>query len=174
MLLEQIGICFTVQPSDQPEILPHPMSPSDGALWLARQKAEAVADEYTDGVVLAADTVVSIDGTTLGKPETTDEARIMLETLSGRTHSVYTGLAAISVADGRCRGVAESTNVTMQDLDSALIDGYIATGEPMDKAGAYGIQGFGAVLVRRISGCYFNVVGLPISRLREVLGVTAD
>ena len=152
-----------------------PTGPADPAAFVeqaALAKAGEVAARVGDGLVLGADTVVVVGSDILGKPASPDEAREMLQRLSGVTHRVYTGLALVEVARGevlRRRTASEMTCVTFRRLAPEDIAGYVATGEPLDKAGAYGIQGRGAALVERIGGCYFNVVGLPLARLAEML-----
>ena len=132
-----------------------------------RKCAAAVADSAPGDAVIAADTVVFLDGVLLEKPGTPEEARAMLRSLSGHTHTVCTGVAV--AYKGETRSFAEQTQVTFHTLSDELIEWYVATGEPMDKAGAYGIQGKGALLVSGICGDYFNVVGLPISALYRLL-----
>jgi septum formation protein len=172
-LLAQIGLPFRVQPSGVSE--QGAVEAGDPASFVeqaARTKAEEVAARVGDGVVLGADTVVVVGSQVLGKPDSAAQARDMLRRLSGVTHRVYTGLALVQVEGGRVarsRNAHEVTSVTMRRLDEHEIEGYVATGEPLDKAGAYGIQGRGAVLVERIEGCYFNVVGLPLARLAAML-----
>ena len=122
---------------------------------------------FPDETVIGADTVVSIDGEILGKPHDEADAWRMLELLSGRTHSVFTGVAVIS--NGKLTTFAEETRVTFFTLDDREIARYIAAGEPFDKAGAYGIQGAGALLVKGIEGDYYNVMGLPAGRLYRLL-----
>jgi septum formation protein len=172
-LLTQIGLPFRVEPSGvSEEKAGRPGDPASFVEQAAFAKAEEVAARVGDGLVLGADTVVVIGGEALGKPATTAEAREMLARLSNATHEVYTGLALVLVGGGnavRRRVGHEMTRVTFRALTPDDIEGYVATGEPMDKAGAYGIQGRGAALVERIEGCYFNVVGLPLARLVEML-----
>ncbi len=144
--------------------------PSEIVKDLSLQKALSVAPKYPGKAVLAADTIVEIDGRILGKPKTEDEAFSMLKMLSGRTHSVYTGVALI-FPDGSRDSFYSETRVTMFDNSDDLIRDYISTGEPMDKAGSYGIQGTGAYLVEKVDGDYGTIVGLPVSivfrKLRE-------
>lgn len=141
-------------------------SPSDLVLRLANAKAELVAARAVGpAIVIAADTVVVLDGHILGKPRSTDDARYMLEQLSGRTHSVVTGVALVRLPDAERRDFVESTLVHFTPLSAEEISRYLATDEPHDKAGAYGIQGRAGRYIPRIEGCYFNVVGLPLSRL---------
>src|SRR5690606_37980045 len=134
---------------------------------LARAKAAALASSHPDDVVIAADTIVVIDDTILGKPTDEADARRMLRMLAGRVHTVFT---AVAVAHGsRTVSAVEQVAVTFRALDDAEIAAYVATGEPLDKAGAYGIQGFGATIVRRVEGDYFAVMGLPLVRLVTLL-----
>ena len=134
------------------------------AIWSLHQSADTVDDPL---IVLGADTCVASEGQILGKPKDTADARRMLELLSGRTHTVLTGIAAVT--RGKTVRALEMTHVTFNVLKSAEIAQYIATGEPLDKAGAYAIQGYAARWIPRIEGCYFNVVGLPIARTIDLL-----
>ena len=172
-LLGQMGFSFTVRPA-RGEELPHPeLTPAQLVEELARQKAlEVSAEAASDDVVVAADTVVAIDGVVLGKPRDKAHAAEMLSALSGREHTVYTGVA---VKRGETLLVEhEATLVRFRPLTEREIDLYIQTGEPMDKAGSYGIQGYGALLVEGIRGDYFNVVGLPICRLGRMLAQVGE
>ena len=172
-LLGQMGFSFTVRPAKGEE-LPHPeLTPAQLVEELARQKAlEVSAGADADDVVVAADTVVAVDGTVLGKPRDRAHAAEMLSALSGREHTVYTGVA---VKRGETLLVEhEATQVRFRPLTEREIDLYIQTGEPMDKAGSYGIQGYGALLVEGIRGDYFNVVGLPICRLGRMLAQVGE
>ena len=172
-LLGQMGFSFTVRPAKGEE-LPHPeLTPAQLVEELARQKAlEVSAEAASDDVVVAADTVVAVDGTVLGKPRDHVHAAEMLSALSGREHTVYTGVA---VKRGEKLLVEhEATQVRFRPLTEREIDLYIKTGEPMDKAGSYGIQGYGALLVEGIRGDYFNVVGLPICRLGRMLAQVGE
>lgn len=173
-LLAQIGVPFRVEPSRvSEEGVGAPGDPASFVEQAALAKAEEVARRVGDGLVLGADTAVVIGSQVLGKPAYATEAHTMLQRLSGATHRVYTGLALVRVEQGgvTCRrSTHEMTRVTMRRLEDREIAAYVATGEPFDKAGAYGIQGRGAVLVERIEGCYFNVVGLPLARLADLLG----
>ncbi len=169
-LLKQIGISFTVVESKVPEEAGHVEDPVHHVLRLSRLKAKRVADIVKRGIVLGADTDVVLDGKVLGKPSDREDAFKMLDTLSNRTHVVITGLTLIDLKRGWEKSDFVSTYVKMGTLDSELISWYVNTGEPFDKAGAYGIQGKGAVLVEKIDGCFYNVVGLPIAKLVEMLG----
>lgn len=165
-LLDLIGISHDVRPADVDESIQPGESPSEYAERLAREKAEAIAGDGTD-IVIGADTVVVIDGRVLGKPVNDQQAEAMLESLGGRTHTVVTAVAV--VVDGRTSSGVEEVVVTFRRLTADEITSYVATGEPMDKAGAYGIQGFGATIVERIEGDYFAVMGLPLVRLVRLL-----
>lgn len=141
-------------------------SPSENVRLLALHKARHVAEQCNDGVVLGADTTVVVGGTILEKPIDEEDAFRMLRMLSGETHTVYTGVALVDARTKKEESFVEATDVTFRDLADDEIRAYIASGSPMDKAGAYGIQeDFGAVFVRRIDGDYYNVVGLPLCRL---------
>ena len=168
-LLGQMGISdFIVRPA-QGEELPHPeLTPAQLVEELSRQKAQEVSAAAAPGdVVIAADTVVAIDGRVLGKPRTAEQAEEMLSALSGRTHAVYTGVTLWK--DGEVLTEHEQTQVTFRPLAAREIRAYVATGEPMDKAGAYGIQGGAALFCERMVGDYYNVMGLPVCRLGQVL-----
>jgi len=172
-LLAQVGLRFEVHVSDVPEEADEAgRAPQAVALEHARAKALAVAAAAPGRLVLGADTVVVLDGDLLGKPAHAAEAAAMLRRLSGREHEVITAIVFALDAGQGARVLAEHaehTRVVFRELSEDEIAWYVASGEPLDKAGAYGIQGHGALLVRRIEGCYFNVVGLPLSRTGEVL-----
>jgi|YNPNPStandDraft_1061719.scaffolds.fasta_scaffold08913_1 septum formation protein len=164
---------FDVVPSDFDEdSVPGGLDPPRHVVYSAEMKALKTASSRPGALVIAADTVVVIDGRILGKPADEDDAARMLRLLSGRTHQVYTGVAV--ARDGVLRSDFECTQVTFRRLSEDLIARYVASGEPMDKAGAYAIQGKGGVLITGIRGCWFNVVGLPLyklSRLLEEFGI---
>lgn len=166
-LLAGLGLRFDTVVPDVDETPPSAMPPEALAPKLALRKCLAVAGSRKDVVVIAADTVVEIDGRILGKPRDIEEAAGMLRTLSGRTHRVYTGLAVCY--EGRSASRTVCTEVAFKALDETLLGLYLRSGEPLDKAGAYGIQGAGALLVESIKGDYFNVVGLPVSALYDLL-----
>ncbi len=170
-ILGRLGLEFEVLPApDHVEGDPRPDEAAEAfVLRAARAKADAIAEGRRGVVVVAADTVVVVDGEILGKPAGEAEAAAMLRRLAGREHVVYTGVAVRDDRGGSGAGV-ESTTVRFRGLSDDEIDAYVATGESLDKAGAYGIQAYGATLVAAIDGCYFNVVGLPVVRLLEVLG----
>ena len=163
-LLSQLGLEFDVQIPDIDESLIEGEAPPPAAERLARRKAEGGARE--GALVIGCDTLVVHRGVVLGKPTSRVDAVEMLKRLQGDDHIVYTGVALAGA--GRVECAVESTRVWFRSLDAKDCEEYVATGEPMDKAGAYGIQGFGAAIVERIEGDYFNVMGLPIQRLLEL------
>ena len=167
-LLERIGLRFTVQAADVDERLLPGLSAGEQVMRLSCRKAEAVAaGQPQEAVILSADTVVVLDGAILGKPADAAEAKEMLSALSGRSHLVLTG---VTVRRGENEQThCEETEVRFRPLSETEIDAYIATGEPMDKAGAYGIQGYASVFVEKIVGDYFNVVGLPLCASAQML-----
>ncbi len=167
-LLRMIGLDFdVVLPDIEEDDFPR-ADPARFAQELALAKARSVRDRFSSAVIVGADTVVVLDGCLLGKPRGEAEACEMLRTLRGRTHTVYTGVALLDVESGLSLTGHERSAVTMEDLSDEEISRYVATGEPMDKAGSYGIQGVGAVFINHISGCYFNVMGLPLARLYKM------
>lgn len=167
-LLSVITNNFQIIPAVGEENIPEGTSPEEAVLLLSRQKATEIYLKYINETVIAADTVVTIDGKILGKPQNEQDAAEMLRMLSGCVHSVFTGVC-VMFADGRSESFAEETAVEFYPLSDEEIAAYIATGEPMDKAGAYGIQERGALLVKRIEGDFYNVMGLPIARLSRIL-----
>lgn len=177
-LLSEAGFGLEILPADIDETRRDGESPVELVMRLAAEKAEAARSGLghapEDGLLVAADTIVWMGAEALGKPEDERDAARMLRELSGRTHHVSTGVCAMRLGeDASALATAtfvETTDVTFWELTEAEILSYVATGEPMDKAGAYGIQGAGRVLVRGISGDYANVVGLPVSRLLRELG----
>ncbi len=166
-LLGLITNDFTVCVSGAEEHTDPGLTPAETVLALARLKGEDVAKTHPDDTVIAADTVVALDGEILGKPADAEDAARMLRFLSGRTHEVFTGVYI--ARGGREAHFYEKTGVTFYELSEEEIAAYVATGEPADKAGAYGIQGKGALLVKGIEGDYFNVVGFPVAAVSRAL-----
>lgn len=167
-LLSLIGIAYEARPADIDESYLPGERPLDHCERLAREKALVIAATDAEAVVIGSDTIVVVEDQVLGKPKDVEDAKRMLRMLSGRAHTVLTGVAIARrgvVASG-----VESVNVLFRSLDDAEIDAYVATREPMDKAGAYGIQGFGATIVARIEGDYFAVMGLALVRMVALLG----
>ncbi len=166
-LLSTAGVDFTVKVADVEEKIEDGLTPAEVVKSLALQKAQAVADKNPEAVVIGADTIVVLDDVILGKPQSEENAVEMLTSLSGRNHTVYTGVALVK--GNKVRNFCEATQVEFYDLTKEDIDAYVATKDCMDKAGAYGIQTNGCVLIRKIDGDYFNVVGLPVSKVYREL-----
>lgn len=166
-LMKLITENFTAVSTDADETVPEDISSEKASEYLSLVKAEAAAELYPDDLVIGCDTIVIVDDLILGKPDGESQCRQFLSMLSGRTHRVITGCTLFY--KGMKRTFSCSTDVRFFDLSESDIEGYIATGEPFDKAGGYGIQGKGSLLVESISGDYFNVVGLPVSMLNREL-----
>lgn len=165
-LLDLMGLTYTVETPDVDESFSG--RPSETVMEISRRKATAVAARHSDSIIIAADTLVFADGA-LGKPHTPERAKEMLRSLAGNWHHVYTGITVINTRSGRVLRNVDKTRVHLVPMTEQEIDAYVATGEPLDKAGAYGIQGIGGMFVDRIDGSYSNVVGLPMSMLRIML-----
>lgn len=179
-LLKNIGIDFEVIVSnfDEKSLCASDMDPREYAAALARKKAEASAaavktEKGVEHLIIGADTIVVLNGEILGQPENEADARRMLKMLSGAANQVITGVAILGLKDGKktFHSASESTLVYFKHLNDDEIDTYVKTGEPLDKAGAYGIQGIASLFVDEIEGCYFNVVGLPIMRLSKLFAM---
>lgn len=166
-LLERLGLGFEIIPADLDERYLPGETPAGHAERLARDKAHAVAATRPDALVIGSDTIVVVDGDVLGKPRDQDQAIEMLLRLGGREHEVCSGIAV--VGDGRAESGLERVRVRFRPLERRAVEEYVATGEPMDKAGAYGIQGFGSAIVEGIEGDYFAVMGLPVVRMLGLL-----
>ncbi|UZT82305.1 Maf family protein [Caproicibacterium sp. BJN0003] len=166
-LLHQAGYDFEVIPAQVNEACPHGTPPMQRVEQLARRKAIAVAKQHPGDAVLAADTLVAFKGRILGKPQTPEMAKKMLELLSGQVHQVYTAFCLI--ANNEVYEDKDCTSVEFYRIEPEEIEAYIASGEPLDKAGAYGIQGRGAVFVKRIDGSFTSVVGLPLGKIHRIL-----
>lgn len=168
-LLDKFGIDYEILPAQGEESAPPELTPGERVKALAAQKAEETAHRVNDptAVILAADTLVELDGEVLGKPGAGERARAMLRALSGREHRVWSG---VCIREGeRILAESECTAVRFRALSDAEIEAYIATGEPLDKAGAYGYQGLASLFVERIEGDFFNVMGLPVCRMGQML-----
>ena len=166
-ILENAGFTFDIIVSDVDENITEDLSPSETVEELAKRKALAVWEENKDAVVFGCDTVVAVDGKILGKPRDDDEAFDMIKMLSGKAHTVSTGVCICS--SDKVSVFSNTTNVEFYPLSDETIRSYVATGESRDKAGAYGIQGYGSVLIKEIKGDYFSVMGLPVSESSRVL-----
>lgn len=174
-ILRQVGIEPEVCAVDIEEIKELSGNMDEEALTVrnATMKAQAASEKYDDALVIAADTIVVLEGQIFGKPADEAEAKGMLSLLSGRVHQVYTGICLIDTRSGRSISGADICQVTFSRLSNQIIDEYVADGEPMDKAGAYAIQGKGALLVDKIDGDYYTVMGLSLTLLRQLAGVLA-
>jgi septum formation protein len=168
-LLKLIGLRFKIDPGDYKENMNLKLSPHKLARALSLEKAKSVAGKYNNAIIIAADTFVIIRGQLLGKPHTEEETKRMLVLLNGATHSVITGFTILDTDTGKKISRSVETKVTFKNLTEKEIDAYVKTKEPLDKAGAYAIQGLGSILVKRIEGDYFNVIGLPLCPLVECL-----
>lgn len=168
-LLRRLGLAFSVRSPAADETPLPGERPQAHVRRLALLKARAVARRFPAAIVVGADTVVALDGEILGKPRDRGEAARMLSRLSGRTHEVFTGIALLVPGERRARSAVVRSRVTMKPFDAAAIRRYVACREPLDKAGAYAVQGRGWGLVERVEGSFTNVVGLPIERLRRML-----
>lgn len=170
-ILEQIGVTFEIHPAKGEELITKNV-PAEVVAELSEQKANEVAALYPpDTLVIGADTIVSFDGRILGKPKDEADAFRMLQSLSGNTHQVFTGVTVLCRKDGARDSLTftECTDVTMFPMTESEIKGYIATGEPMDKAGAYAVQGLFAKYIKGLNGDFYNVMGLPVARLFQEL-----
>ncbi|OAB46667.1 Maf family protein [Paenibacillus glacialis] len=172
-LISSLRIPYEIKPSHAEEDTPEDWTPREIVEGLALRKAEAVHQTFLGqtelSIIVGSDTIVLLDNQVLGKPKDGQEAYCMLSSLQGRTHEVYTGVACIDVMTGRTLISHRVTSVTMKPLSDHKIQAYVNSGEPFDKAGSYAIQGLGATLIDSIHGCYFNVVGLPLSLLSDML-----
>ncbi len=174
-LLEKLGLQFTVDASDYPEDAFFELKPEERARRISFEKARAVAPRHPGALIIAADTFGVLGGRILGKPQTADQARDMLQALSGRVHLAVTGFTVLDAATGKSLPRAVETRVHLRRLGQREIEAYVKRGEPMGKAAGYDIQSLGSVLVDRIEGDYYNVVGLPLCALTLALkkfGVT--
>lgn len=166
-MLEQVGAPFEVVDPGEVEIASG--RPEEQVVANALAKARKIAEQMGEGIVVGADTVVVFEGRVLGKPRDASETKDMLRTLSGNVHRIITGMAVVDVVSGRVETDFVETLVRMKPLSDEEITAYVATGEPFGKAGGYAIQGLGGLLVEEVRGCFYNVVGLPLSRLDVLL-----
>ena len=168
-LLKKIGLRFKVEPSNYQEGMLSGLEPHELARKISLEKAKIVARKHENAIVIAADTFIVFGDQMLGKPHTEKEARKMLETISGKPHSGITGFSIIDSRISKTLSKSVETKIYLRKLTPAEIEAYVKSKEPLDKAGAYAIQGLGAVFVEKIEGDYFNVIGLPLSALTEAL-----
>ena len=168
-ILEKTGLQFIVDAGDYEEDLSLRMPARRLARYLSCEKAKAVAEKYKNAIIIAADTIISLDDKVFGKPHTNSEAIKMLNILNGRDHDVITGFTIMDTGEGQSVSRSVVTKVYFRKMTIREIEAYVRTGEPLDKAGAYAIQGIGAAIVKKIEGDYNNVVGLPINALMKAL-----
>lgn len=168
-ILKNVGLIFRVDAGDYEEDLSLKLKPHQLAKFLSHEKAKAIAVRYKDALIIAADTFILYKSRILGKPHTKAESKRMLNILNDKTHSVITGFTVLDTATKKKISKSVETKVTFKKLTANEIDSYVETGEPLDKAGAYAIQGLGALLVKKIDGDYLNVIGLPLSTLADCL-----
>ena len=168
-ILELTGLKFSIDASDYEEDMSMELKPHQLAKFLSAEKAKAIAVKHKSALVIAADTFIVFKDSLMGKPHTREEARKMLTILNGKAHSVITGFTIIDTNTKKKLSSSVETRVYFRKLTASEIEAYIKTGEPLDKAGAYAIQGIGAIIVKKIEGGYFNVMGLPLSCLTEAL-----
>jgi septum formation protein len=168
-LLEKIGLKFQVDPSDFPENLGQDLPPEGLVKFISIGKASAVAAKYSDAIIIAADTIGVLHNHVIGKPHTAEEAVKMLQDLSGKTHRVITGLTVLDTGSSKMLTRTVETQVQIKELNPQEIESYVKSGEPLDKAGAYAIQGLGALFVEKIVGDYYNVMGMPLKTLADCL-----
>ena len=168
-LLEKIGLKFEVDASDCAEEIDPALGPDELVHRISLAKAKSVTSRHKDTIIIAADTIGVIGKKLLGKPHTADEARKMLAQISGKSHEVITGFTVLDTASNKVFSGTVNTKVYIKKLTGQEIAAYVRTGEPLDKAGAYGIQGLGAVIVEKIEGDYYNVMGLPLNALTNAL-----
>ena len=166
-LLSMIGLNYIIETSGEEEIQPHGLPPAEFVKTLALQKAQPVADLHPEDCVIGADTIVYLEGDILGKPHMPEVAKAYLSRMQGKTHVVFTGVAVLKNGKADVRHC--ETTVTFAPMTEREIERYVETGEPLDKAGAYGVQGPGGVFVERVEGNYFNVIGLPLPILYQML-----
>ena len=168
-LLEQIGLKFTVDARVKEDTGLVGLEPKELVKQVSLKKAQSVASHHPDAVIIAADTIGLIEGRIIGKPHSKNDARTMLGLLSGKAHTVITGFTVLDILSHKSISRSVETTVYMKRMTALEIEAYVNTGEPLDKAGGYAIQGLGAVLVEKIEGDYFNVMGLPLCALSETL-----
>jgi len=168
-LLEKTGLCFEVDAGNCRENLSSELEPHQLAVQISLEKAQSVAGKYPDAVIIGADTFGVLDGRIIGKPGSVEDARAMLQSIGGKCHLVITGYSIIDTSCDKSVSGTVETKVYIKELTPEEIDAYVKTGEPLDKAGAYAIQGLGALFVEKIEGDYFNVVGLPVYALMNAL-----
>lgn len=168
-LLEKTGLQFEIRESNYEEDMTLPFPPAELAQYLSRGKAEAVAQNENDAIIIAADTFVVLEGKPLGKPRDKGDALLMLEQLNGKVHEIVTGYTIVDARTGKSISKAVTSRVHFKQLSPAVLKNYVDSGEPLGKAGSYAIQGLGALLIKKFEGDFFGAMGLPISDLAKTL-----
>lgn len=168
-IFEKTLLPFTIEGSDYEEDMALPLAPEALVLFLSAEKAKNVAKRHTNALIIAADTIVVFEGKVLGKPHTPEKAKKMLTLLQGDHNTVITGVTIIDTATNQTESFSDKADVYLKKLTPSEIDHYIASGEPLDKAGAYAIQGLGSVFVDKIDGDFFSIMGFPIEKVAEKL-----
>lgn len=168
-ILEKTRLIFSIEGSDYEEDMSLPLAPHELVKFLSLEKAKSVAKKHTDALIIAADTIVTFEDRVLGKPHTAEKAKEMLLMLNGKRNTVITGVAIIDTTTGRTESFSDEADIYLKQLTESEIDNYISSGEPLDKAGAYAIQGLGSVFIKKIDGDFFAVMGLPIEKIAESL-----
>jgi septum formation protein len=168
-LLEKIGLQFTVDSSDYAEDAHFELKPRERAKQVSLEKARSVAARHSNAIIIAADTFIVSGGQVMGKPDSPTEAKRMLKALSGRSHVAITGFTILDTTNGKTLSRVIETRIYMRKLSEREIDSYVSSSEPLDKAGAYAIQGLGSVLIDKIEGDYYNVMGLPLSAFAQAV-----
>ena len=166
--MKELGFDFSVVEPSSDESSDHP-DPSIRVIKNAEAKVRSISNQFPDALIIGADTIVYLDSMFLGKPFDPEDAKKMLELLSGKNHQVYTGIAVLNTSTGKMQSKVCYTDVRFKKLSQAVIEAYVASGEPLDKAGAYAIQGDGGAFIAEIIGSYSNVVGLPLDLLKEMI-----
>lgn len=168
-LLKQVGLKFDTDQSDYLEEMDLKLKPHNLVKYLSRKKAEAVAKKHKNAIVIAADTIIVFKNQVIGKPHTVNKARQILKSLSGKSHLVITGYTIIDTNNNQKLSKSIESKIYLRKFNSSEIESYLKSREPLDKAGGYGIQGLGALLIKKIEGDYYNIVGLPLHSLAESL-----
>lgn len=168
-ILEKTRLLFSIEGSDYEEDMSLPLTPHELVKFLSLEKAKSVAKNHADALIIAADTIVAFEGKVLGKPHTREAAKEMLLMLNGKRNSIITGVAIIDTTTSKIESFSDEVDIYLKQLTESEIDNYIKSGEPLDKAGAYAIQGLGSVFIKKIDGDFFSAMGLPIEKIAEVI-----
>jgi len=168
-ILEKTRLIFSIEDSNYEEDMSLPLAPHELVKFLSLEKAKSVAKNHTNVLIIAADTIVTFEDKVLGKPHTAEKAKEMLLMLNGKHNTIITGVTIIDTESGHIKSFFDEADIYFKHLTESEIDNYIASGEPLDKAGAYAIQGLGSVFIDKIDGDFFGAMGLPIAKVAEIL-----